>query len=449
MPTFTGTLTLAGAQGTTAQAAACRLDFDNESMTLIPGAGAPLSCDLGDIDEFAPQDFELTLKLYTGEKLVLSRFGKSYQDLCHDLQEAYRARLVQCLLLNDLDEIGRYDATVDFKSPHQSFSGAAECRLYQSNLAILPLAHTGLQWRLAEIDSVTFDEAPYAIALRSGEEVLTVGKLAKRTREFMDKLQAAIADVASRSAATVRSVFPFLSPEQFRRAAELLKEGRVAPVAQLSAIHLKTAQALAERVVGARLKPYFDYLSTRAGADGFYAGFQLIRKDEEPEPDTDQPQDPPDLESQTTEMQPPLPPEEETDPDTEVLHWFLFPLRNQGAAVPQICAWETTSRSGRATYFFRLFSPEEAGKIKPGEAASAVDSAIRRLNRALLLLNFRREPIYLPDDSLELQPRYRRYAIAARKIPVLGQLRSSFIGRAIHTSMPTWQQQVQKIASCI
>jgi hypothetical protein len=74
-----------------------------------------------------------------------------------------------------------------------------------------------------------------------------------------------------------------------------------------------------------------------------------------------------------------------------------------------------------------------------------VDAAVHRLNRGIALLNFRREPIYLPDDSLELQPRFRRYAIAARKIPVLRELRNQFLGRAIHTTPEAWRKQLQAL----
>jgi hypothetical protein len=42
-----------------------------------------------------------------------------------------------------------------------------------------------------------------------------------------------------------------------------------------------------------------------------------------------------------------------------------------------------------------------------------------------------------------MQPRYRRYAIACRKIPELRRLRASFLGRAIHTSPTAWQKQVE------
>ena len=135
--------------------------------------------------------------------------------------------------------------------------------------------------------------------------------------------------------------------------------------------------------------------------------------------------------------------EEETQP---ILHWFFLPLAAKpGAKFPgNLVAWEATSRSGRATYFFRLVPPEQAAQLQDAsKSAAVIETAIRQLNRAIVLLNFRREPIYLPDDSLLLQPRFRRYAIACRKLPELVRLRSSFLGRAIHTTPAAWQKQFE------
>ena len=61
-------------------------------------------------------------------------------------------------------------------------------------------------------------------------------------------------------------------------------------------------------------------------------------------------------------------------------------------------------------------------------------------------MNFRREPVYLPDDSLERQPRFHRYAIGCRKLPDLRTLRAAFLGRAIHSSLDAWTAQVDAIA---
>jgi hypothetical protein len=108
MPTFSGKFKYLNSDGSAAQAGPCRVTFEAETLTLTPASGAPLAFDLGDIDAFISGDHELTLALYTGKKIVLSQFGKTFQDLRHDLLEAYRKRLVQCLLLEDLEEITRF-----------------------------------------------------------------------------------------------------------------------------------------------------------------------------------------------------------------------------------------------------------------------------------------------------------------------------------------------------
>ena len=38
--------------------------------------------------------------------------------------------------------------------------------------------------------------------------------------------------------------------------------------------------------------------------------------------------------------------------------------------------------------------------------ASVIDTAVRRLNVVLAMLNFRRRPIYLSDDELAMDPRF-------------------------------------------
>ena len=79
--------------------------------------------------------------------------------------------MVQCLLLEDLEEVTRFDGLAQLgsePSPARSFSSPAELRLYKSNLAVLPTQATGFQWRLADIDAVKFDEANYAVVLESG-----------------------------------------------------------------------------------------------------------------------------------------------------------------------------------------------------------------------------------------------------------------------------------------
>ena len=456
MPSFPGKFQYLDPDGTATQSGPCRVSYEAETLTLIPQGGTPLVFDLGDIDLFAPAEIELKLTLYTGKKILLNQFGKTFQNLSHDLLEAYRARLVQCLLLEDLEELARFDGVAQLDSPERPFTSPAEFRLYKSNLAVLPTAATGFQWRLAEIDSITFDEAHYAVTLEAEAERLIVTKLAKRTREFAERLREAATQLTEKAAGTVHTLFPFLTPDQFQQVARLMKEGHAAPLAKLKAIHPKTDQALVENVVDAKLKPYFDSLMSHVPAGNLYAGFKLIRKEEEEssaEKEEAVADEPSGMKADAA-----APPQDSSEEPLEegaggkreeelpILHWFFFPLAKEpGAAIlANLVAWEATSKAGRATYFFRLLPPDQAGALAdPAKASAAVDAAIRQLNRALVLLNFRREPIYLSDDRLEIQSRFRRYAIACRKIPELRRLRASFLGRAIHTSPAAWQKQVE------
>jgi hypothetical protein len=431
--------------------------FEAETLTVTPSSGPPLALDLGDIDLFLPGEYELNLTLYTGKRILLKQFGKTFQNLCHDLLETYRQRLLQCLLLEDLEEIARFDGAVRLESPARTFASPAELRLYKSNLAVLPTEAIGLQWRFADIDAVSFDETTWTVTAQSGAQRLAISKLAKRTDEFRERLSTALNELAQQGAETVHGMFPFLTPDQFQQAAALMKEGCAAPITKLRAIHPQTEQALITNVVDARLKPYFDALMAHVPEGNYYTGFKLLRETEDqPEKDEETPAGEAQRNGSETTVagagdaaETAAEPAGETDAEGEgppILHWFFLPLAAKpGVKLPDnLVAWEATSRSGRATYFFRLVPPELAGQLQDAsKRAQLIETAIHQLNRAIVLLNFRREPIYLPDDSLLLQPRFRRYAIACRKLPELVRLRASFLGRAIHTTPAAWQKQFE------
>jgi hypothetical protein len=457
MPTFSGKFQYVNSNGSVQQSGPCRVAFEAESLTLTPGSGAPLAIDLGDIDVFLPGEYELTLALYTGKKIVLNQFAKTFQDLCHNLLEAYRKRLLQCLLLEDLEEITRFDGFVRLESPERTFSSAAEIRLYKSNFAVLPAQAMGFQWRLADVDAVNFDAATWTVTAESGKQKLVFTRLAKRTEEFSERLSTAMQDLTQKGAETVHSVFPFLDPDAFQQAALLLKEGRAVSLPKLRAVHPMMEQALTSNVVEERLRPQFDALLKHVPGGNYYAGFKLLRKDEgQAAGDTSTQGDDADEADANTAAPADGKPAENaagnasgangTEETQQMLYWFFMPLAaTPGAKSPgNVVAWEATSRSGRATYFFRLVPPEQAAQLQDASKSPAlIEAAIQQLNRAIVLLNFRREPIYLPEDMLQLQARFRRYAIACRKLPELVRLRSSFLGRAIHSSPEAWQKQFE------
>jgi hypothetical protein len=173
----------------------------------------------------------------------------------------------------------------------------------------------------------------------------------------------------------------------------------------MAAIHPRLPEAIVAKAVDEPMRPYFEALLARSSKDVLMAGFKFVREDEQ----TEEPAEG-DAAAPDTDREP-------------FFFWFFFPLTGR-----DLVAWESTTGGGRATYFFRAQPP--------------VESAIRQLTRGLALVNFRREPVYLPDSSLEQQPKFRRYLIGARKLPDLRALRSAYAGRAIHSSPEAWASQL-------
>jgi hypothetical protein len=62
----------------------------------------------------------------------------------------------------------------------------------------------------------------------------------------------------------------------------------------------------------------------------------------------------------------------------------------------------------------------------------------------MLDINFRREPIYLPDERLD-EAEYLKYKIALQRIPSLQLLRNLYIGRVIHSSPDQWKSSVMEL----
>jgi hypothetical protein len=261
--------------------------------------------------------------------------------------------------------------------------------------------------------------------------------------------------LAATSAQALHTAFPFLNPDQLQSAATVLREGCSASVPKLATISPKFPSALAANAVDKDLKPYYDDLLSRTAKESLYAGFKLIRPEDEASSqggdtgDAAADSSDPDADASNDAAQDggsDAPDADETGPQT--LYWFFFPLAAKaGSAEPaNIVAWEASSRGGRATYFFRVVDPAQAGQLRdPSTAAAALETGVRRLNRVLGLLNFRRRPIYLSDDELDRDPKFHRYAIAARRIPEVREVRASFLGRAMHSSFAAWQGQVKTI----
>jgi hypothetical protein len=294
-------------------------------------------------------------------------------------------------------------------------TGPAEVRLYETNIAVLPDGSEGTQVRLADVDDVRFDAAQYAMEIRAGRRILILSRLAKRTEEFRQVLRQALGEVATRSGRALLEMLPFLSPDDLTRVAEVMKEGRTVAMADLSRVDPRIEAALSTALPVLRIGRISNPSCAARSRTRFASGSDRC---EAGQPDEE------------AEAQVDAHPESGAG-EASVVVWLFAPLpTGRSAGEPGMVAWEPTTGSGRATYFFRL-SPEGAALGSEPHTPAALGDEVEMFNRAIASLNFRREPIYLDDTVLARTPEHRRYIIAARRLPDLRRLRGAFAGRAL------------------
>jgi len=354
VPGYSGKYQYLATSGSVLGEGACKISFEGEKFSLVPASGAAISFDLAAVDKIRPAEWEFELDLYTEKRLLLRQFGAAFSRMCRELIAAWRDRTVAALLLEDLEEVARYEgAAARNGAPPEP----AEIRIFKTNLAVLPKAGTPFQWRVADVDSIAFDEPAWAFQLARGNERLALSKFAKKTEEFGTRLRAAFDEFRQRSAEVLRERFLFVDPDSLARLADLMREGRSVAMRKLGEIDPRLPEAIVSRAVDASLRPYFDWLRDCAGDEFVMTGFKFIGPDEE-QPEPDATPDEPDAKAAQTDAE-------------SIFFWFFFPIPSAN-----LIAWEAVTGSGRATYFFSL-SPDvdiEEHVQRSGRATSAARS---------------------------------------------------------------------------
>jgi hypothetical protein len=131
--------------------------------------------------------------------------------------------------------------------------------------------------------------------------------------------------------------------------------------------------------------------------------------------------------------------------------WFLVPIyggmeKGYGnALVMEAAEPKSEASGGKATYFLKIVSRQDYLAFRTVEALDAeTDMLLKKINRCMLDINFRREPIYLSDERLE-EADYVKYKIALQRIPSLQLLRRLYIGRVIHSPPEQWKSDTMEL----
>jgi hypothetical protein len=289
--------------------------------------------------------------------------------------------------------------------------GKCEPRLYET--AIVVIAERGDFTRIPYSDLLEISEEDYNLVLTTeyGQKIV-LSKMGDQFDPFARALSAWNNELQLKVQSSLKELLPEFDPLVIRKAARFMKEGRAAKRSDIESISPDLWIELEKRLEVAGIKEGYDFLKALSQKERICVGLKRGLMG--------------DL--------------------TGEYIWFLIPIYSESRGEPgNAIAMEATAGEGggKATYFFRIASrkdyPKEIEKLH-----KEADDLIKRINRCMLDINFRREPIYLPEEKLE-EPQYIKYKFAVQRLPGLQTLRHLFIGRVVHVSPEQWKQDVMNL----
>lgn len=397
------------------------IELTEDALQIIAEGSAAIHLPLVDIDDVHDDDHVLRLADHTGGTYELSMLGRAYGQLVADLRARRDDALERGLLLRG---VGLRD-TFPGKMFVDRETVPVRLRVFEDLIVVLPERGRMFGVPYSFIDEVGWDEESYRISVVTDEgRTLVFGHLALRSEEFRDEVRRLMGELAARTAVTLSELLPGTPPATLSGLANLMRDGRAVQRRRLDEIdpsvwpRLEAAAAVTED----RSEAYRGLAAmTVPGWAAF--GVKAVRPEGgEGAEDTSG---------------------HEVERERRADLWYFCPLSSDGRPI-NVVAQEVVSESGNATYLFRLLPPERFDPLQGDALADEVGRAVARLNRALLLLNFKRDPIRLPEEQLR-EPAHARYLVALRHLEYLRWARGAFLGRAIHGS--SWEKQVADVVA--
>jgi hypothetical protein len=396
----------------------CEAAIDPAYVTLFPKFGDILPFHLRQITTVEAENYRITLHLSSKQKFVLFDLGYCYEDFLRNLIGLRNEVILKDLLMNETAK--KPDVEMKFvyfdETGKEKQRDVGKLRIYETGLGVIPENSEVLRIPYSDIANVKEEDYSIKIGTELGEQ-LQISKLGSEFDAFRKALSDAYNALQNKAASALTELCPGVDPISLRRIAGIMREGRAARRSDIERINPKVWASLEKKITDMGLNEYYSFLKGLARQEEISIGFKRGLMG--------------DL--------------------TGEYIWFLMPIygnaqKEYGNAVAMEAA-ETTGEetTGKATYFFRITSRKDYPTCGTIERLDEItDKLLKKINRCMIDINFRREPVYLPNEKLE-EPAYYRYNVAAQKLPSLRLLRDLYIGRVIHASPEQWKTDVMDL----
>jgi hypothetical protein len=390
-----------------------RLLLGGESLGLKPIDGQTRRFLLREIADISPDDYVVTISLGEAGKVVLSQLGKDYENFFRELLQRRSALLLLDLLMEEPLVSDNTKAAFEHNDDKGNTKiGHAILRLYQTALVVIPEVGTPVRLPFSDISRAVKENYSFHIRTEFGEGFV-FSQMGRDLDPFAHTLVDLSQNLKLKAQALAKELMPSSDQMTVLKLGELLKEGRAARRRDIVALGENLWTEFEQQILGSEASEAYKFLQSIGQAQDTCIGVKRGLKEGE----------------------------------NDYL-WFMVPVyatdpRQPGNAV----IMEAVSSDGenRATYAFRLVSRRQYPEMKtPDALQTEFGNFIRTVNRALIAVNFRREPIYITPEML-LQTQYARYRYSIASLPELRRLRWLYIGRVIHSSPEQWQTDVKNL----
>jgi len=377
--------------------------FTNEALEIREDSGEVLEIPARDIESFEIGDYRIYISLKSGAFLELYGLGYRFRDFADELVNTRNSVIRKDLLMHEKLLFTAEDAQYRYIERTGGESPAASCNIQVTETALVIAEPGGSHLRvpLCYVKEIADVDYSLHVLAETGDRIV-LSMLGRQREPFLLNMENAINNLEAKARQLCRELFPDAGGALLDCMAVLFKDGRAVSRKVLESLDPGIWERMEERLEAFGIKKSCDFLNrfndTGRGAIGFKRGLM-------------------------------------GDLTGEYI-WILIPVRGIRGRLVALEAGSDGGTGGRATYFFSV--PEGC------DDGDALEEYMQLLNYHLLVINFRREPIYLREDMLD-KPAYRHYRYAIERLPSLRFLRAGFSGRVAHTSEEAWEREAENL----
>ena len=470
---------------------------NNEEIIISQQFKEPYIIKLIDILEISPVDYKVILPLSPNGKLIVSELGYEFENFIRILKDARNEILAQYLLMEERVIRKNIKAEFSYFEADGSVAENGNCNItiYETGISILP--ENGKLIRIAYCEIMDVAEGDYKVIISSETgQKLELSKMGYEFDPFKKTLSDTINALDMFAQSLVMELDPSLDTMTVRSIARLLRDGKAAMKKDVEKYSPQVWKSLEKKIEKAGVTPEYNFLKSisienqiaiglkqglMGDLTGDYIWFLMpvynidpkkpgnaiameavpVEQEKKKEDKNAPAADANNLAKMAKDLQKNLTANlqaskemltnigkakeaAELETAEKVASQNANKIENEKPAEGEKTESEEES-TGKATYFFKILN--RADYSNPANLANLepeIDRLIKKINKAMISINFRREPIYIEDDDL-YDPRNAKYKFAISKIAELRDLREKFIGRVIHLNFKSWKASIEEL----